>query len=424
MSDDALARAERTWASRFGERTGVRRWWVPGRIEVLGKHVDYAGGRSLLAAVDRGFHVLARPRRDSRVHLIDARSQQALLGEIAADLPPQPGRWSDYPVSVLRRLARDFPGAGIGMDAVLCSSLPSASGLSSSSAMVIATFLPLAAFNRLEQRDAWHTALPQPVDLAGYLGAVENGRAFGPFAADFGVGTQGGSEDHTAILCCRAGMVSCYRFLPVRLESETVLPVDWTFVVASSGVPAPKAGSARESYNRLSEETTALLTAWNSAHGTTHVSLLDILTADADAAERMTRLLGDHPNAERLMLRLGQFREECLEIIPGVVTALAGRRSGAISQLVDRSRHLAVTVLQNQIPETNALVRLARERGAIAASPFGAGFGGSVWALLPRSDAEGFREAWLADYCAAFPQHEADAVAFLSAPAAGARETT
>ena len=30
------------------------KWFVPGRLEVLGKHTDYAGGRSLLAAVDRG----------------------------------------------------------------------------------------------------------------------------------------------------------------------------------------------------------------------------------------------------------------------------------------------------------------------------------------------------------------------------------
>ena len=33
------------------------RWFVPGRLEVLGKHTDYAGGRSLLAAVDRGITV-------------------------------------------------------------------------------------------------------------------------------------------------------------------------------------------------------------------------------------------------------------------------------------------------------------------------------------------------------------------------------
>ena len=32
-------------------------WFVPGRLEVLGKHTDYAGGNSLLAAVEQGITV-------------------------------------------------------------------------------------------------------------------------------------------------------------------------------------------------------------------------------------------------------------------------------------------------------------------------------------------------------------------------------
>src|SRR5690606_8789921 len=181
------------FAARFGDRSGARSWFVPGRIEVFGKHVDYAGGRSLLAAVDRGFHVLARPRSDNRVHLVDARSRQAFAGSLDAALPQQPGTWSDYPITVLRRIARDFPAARKGMDAVIMSTLPSAAGLSSSSALVIATFLPLVAFNALEQDLRFQEHCTPGPRLADYLGAVENGRAFGPFDADFGVGTQGGS---------------------------------------------------------------------------------------------------------------------------------------------------------------------------------------------------------------------------------------
>ncbi|MGO1384393.1 MAG: galactokinase family protein, partial [Arachnia sp.] len=35
----------------------MTRWFVPGRLEVFGKHTDYAGGNSLLAAVDRGITI-------------------------------------------------------------------------------------------------------------------------------------------------------------------------------------------------------------------------------------------------------------------------------------------------------------------------------------------------------------------------------
>ena len=49
-----------------------RAWWVPGRIEVFGKHTDYAGGRALVSAVTRGFGVVAAARQDRTVTVTDA----------------------------------------------------------------------------------------------------------------------------------------------------------------------------------------------------------------------------------------------------------------------------------------------------------------------------------------------------------------
>ena len=61
--------------------------------------------------------------------------------------------------------------------------------------------------------------------------------------------------------------------------------------------------------------------------------------------------------------------------------------------------------LENQIAETVALVHAARKLGAIAASAFGGGFGGSVWALVASSSVEDFRRGWARAYHEAFPQH-------------------
>ena len=47
-------------------------WWVPGRLEVFGKHTDYAGGRTLVCCVPRGFAVVASPREDHIVRVVDA----------------------------------------------------------------------------------------------------------------------------------------------------------------------------------------------------------------------------------------------------------------------------------------------------------------------------------------------------------------
>src|SRR6476646_6223052 len=60
-------------------------WFVPGRIEIFGKHTDYAGGRSLVAAVPRGFAVVAAPRSDGIVSAIDARWRVSM--EVRPDDP-------------------------------------------------------------------------------------------------------------------------------------------------------------------------------------------------------------------------------------------------------------------------------------------------------------------------------------------------
>lgn len=56
----------------------MTRWFVPGRIEVLGKHTDYAGGSTLVAAVDRGVTISIEPG-DSEITV----STDAAPGELS-----------------------------------------------------------------------------------------------------------------------------------------------------------------------------------------------------------------------------------------------------------------------------------------------------------------------------------------------------
>src|SRR5215469_1886275 len=71
---ELFAKIERQLAAKSGS---VMRWFVPGRIEVLGKHTDYAGGRSLLCAAERGFCVAAVPRKDNVVRITDTIRRQS-----------------------------------------------------------------------------------------------------------------------------------------------------------------------------------------------------------------------------------------------------------------------------------------------------------------------------------------------------------
>src|SRR5512135_2845125 len=106
-------------------------WFVPGRIEVFGKHTDYAGGRSLLCCVERGFHVVARPRPDRVVRIADAVlgvEASRVLSEAEETIGTE--SWTAYPSAVVRRIARNFPGDLRGADIAFASDLPRSAGLS------------------------------------------------------------------------------------------------------------------------------------------------------------------------------------------------------------------------------------------------------------------------------------------------------
>jgi galactokinase len=415
-ADRKLQLLERTRAALdAGDAGPIASYWTPGRIEVLGKHTDYAGGRSLLCATERGFVVSARPRDDHRLVVIDVVNDAR--GEFVVS-PDQPARthWFNYPATVGRRLARNFGGALAGVDMAFGSDLPRSSGLSSSTALIIGVFAALADRNRLDSHPAWVANIASQEDLAGYLGAVENGSPFGTLAGDEGVGTRGGSQDHTAILCSRAHRLVRYRFGPVEREGEIAAPDGFTFVVASSGVVASKTGAARERYNRGAAMVAAMLDRWRDATGEQAGTLGELHRRDPTALESLRALIARRPHGgfsrEDLLGRLDQFVREALVFVPDAAQALAEGDLTRFGALVDQSQAAAEHGLRNQVPETMSLARSARALGAAAASAFGAGFGGSVWALVTTHELDRFMAGWGAQYAREHPEPAARAELF------------
>jgi galactokinase len=376
--------------------------FVPGRIEFLGKHTDYAGGRSLVCAVEKGLIVAFSPRADRAVRIVDLKNNAQISFDISADLSPAIGHWSNYPMTVARRIARNFGTDLRGADIVFTSDLPASAGLSSSSALIVASFLALSGVNQLETRDGYRANIHSREDLAGYLGAIENGSSFGSLAGGDGVGTFGGSQDHTAILCAQRGALCQYSFAPVRFEREVPLPKDLVFVVACSGVIAEKTAEVREKYNRLSQRIVAIVQLWNEQTNRQDSTLAAAMASSAGAPEMLRVILKNRDPL--LVARFEQFFAESEQIIPAVGDALLEGQIEAIGALVDRSQELAESVLGNQVEQTIYLARSARELGALAASAFGAGFGGSVWALVKESDADDFNREWAEQYGRRFPE--------------------
>jgi galactokinase len=404
-----------------GESAAARRWFVPGRIEVLGKHTGLRGG--------------AQPALRRRPRLLRGRRARGRTASSAsptwprASLAERPStRTSSRPrgtgPSTCRRSRRGsrrtfrVPARRGDRDRQRPARRVGALELERAHHRAL---LRDPRVNALDERPEWRAAIRTPEDLAGYLGSVENGQDFGSLAGRRGAGAFTASEDQTAILCSRPGQLAQYAFLPVRRERDVPLDAEWSFVVASSGVAVGQDGRGEGPLQPVSLAARAILELWNSlgARGATRAStprrtppgLPRSASATSSASSRCPAsspriCRAASTSSSRSPTRsLPASRGSCSkgDVVP-IGRSWIARRS---------SRRQA---LQNQIPETIFLAREARRLGAAAASAFGGGFGGSVWALARTAEAESFRRRWAERYAGEFPAGDGERALLRDAP--------
>ena len=393
-------------------------WRVPGRVEVFGKHTDYAGGNVLVCAASQGVTATATATGSAEI-LARSSSFPEPVGLRAGVDPGLPaGHWGRYLQTAIERLTLNF-GPLAGAELAIDSDLPLASGMSSSSALIVASALALADLNGLRETPLWASEIgTDRLRLASYLASVENGSSFGALHGQTGVGTLGGSEDHTAMLCGRPGELGWFGFAPVEQRRQVPWPEGHVFVIATSGVAAEKTGAAQGLYNRAALATRDALAVWNEATGRSDRHLATAIR-NADGAHR--QLLNLLP-AGYLRSRVEQFVIESETLVPQAVAALSAGDLSGFGAATAESQRLAESRLGNQVPQTIALAANAVRLGALAASAFGAGFGGSVWAMVPAGEATSFGAEWLADYARDFPAEAASATTLVTVPSVSAQK--
>eukprot|EP00927_Polykrikos_kofoidii_P019580 TRINITY_DN1916_c0_g1_i5.p1 TRINITY_DN1916_c0_g1~~TRINITY_DN1916_c0_g1_i5.p1 ORF type:complete len:520 (-),score=101.24 TRINITY_DN1916_c0_g1_i5:327-1886(-) len=444
--------ANRLIGEGYEGSTKARAFWVPGRIEVGGKHTDYAGGRSLLGATTKGFAVVSVDREDAKFRMLTAIGEKSvrLSAELAVspDLEPIPGHWSAYPAVAIRRFAKNFD-LNVGVDAAVERDLPEASGMSSSSAIICLVWMILSRRGKLTETAKYKEAIKTDDDLYGYLGCVENGQDYGPhLPGEKGVGTFGGSEDHTAIMSSLPNKLRLYSFCPTRSEGIFSVPSDSVFCIAVSGAFAEKTGDKMEDYNMAAFLARDAAEAWCLAAdkqplgGKTFVpgkaNLAEVIrevseelgVAPSDPSVRQSvgdmiskvddgRTFGpDGKDSEEfytagmLRERFEQFFDESEVLVPKLANAFENGDGPGIKSASSLSHKKTVENLRNTIPETAWLPQHALNLGAFGASAFGAGFGGSCWAFVRKSEAKSFLAKWRDAYLTKFPRWQESSLFF------------
>lgn len=223
----------------------------PGRINLMGSHVDHRGGDVNVVAISDECIAVVSPRDDDIVELSNSMPDRFAdntfsIGDLAASLDMHDwntcvnspktlalvndGDWDNYIKAATMRLQQRFSDRKLrGMRMCVQSNIPIGSGLSSSSAIVVATAEACVAVNDLDV---------QPnllVDLCG--------------EGEWFVGTRGGSGDHAAIKLGRRGEVANIGFFPFEVKGFVPFPEGYRIVIVNSGVAAKKMKGARARYN-------------------------------------------------------------------------------------------------------------------------------------------------------------------------------
>ena len=135
-------------AEQFAGTYGRAPRWLaaaPGRVNVIGEHTDYNDGFVFPMAIDRYTVVAGAPAADGCVQLRSTLGDAPARVDLTHPLKPaKKGAWSNYPVGVLA----GFVSQGIklpGFDALIHSTVPLGSGLSSSAALEVSTATLLEA---------------------------------------------------------------------------------------------------------------------------------------------------------------------------------------------------------------------------------------------------------------------------------------
>jgi galactokinase len=363
-----LARLDAQMQARFGDDPHtvgpLRSFSSPGRINLIGEHVDYQDGLALPAAVHLGVLVDAKARDDGDVVLHSLDLDEPVRFSLSSPSLEGDTTWGRYAKAVVR--AFDEKGVKLkGLSAVLGSSLPPGSGMSSSSALSLALVKAFASFAGAQLTNKEMVLLAQ---RAEHIVGVHCGNMDQSAIVN-------GKKDHAVLLDCKTLEA---KSVPLRLG-------DWAIVVGNTKKPR---GLVDSEYNKRREECEGAVTALKPLVGRPIESLRDV-TPDDLKKHGAALSPKQRKRAEHVVEELARVRAFVAELEKG--GADVAQRVGPILDETHRSLRDKFEV---SCKELDAMVELSRAFGGGAACAgarmMGGGFGGCTLSLVRKDQLDGF----------------------------------
>ncbi|MEF2968945.1 galactokinase [Paenibacillus sp. M1] len=352
---------EQLFISRCGESgEAVKIFNAPGRVNLIGEHIDYNGGYVLPAALEFGTTLAVRKRNDGKVTFASTNlpyTAEIALGELGKS---KTGEWVDYPVGVIVELAKKGVNLTSGYDLFFHGEIPNGAGLSSSASIEVVTAFALLSMEGQPTDKVEIAVLSQKAENL-YVGV--NSGIMDQFAVS------NGAQDHAILLMCDTLE---YKLVPFKTGA-------YKLVIGNTN---KRRGLVDSKYNERREQCDAALRIVQEE--APEVQYLAHLTP-----ERFAAVKGKFTD-EILLNRATHVVEENDRVLKSV-DALSAGDLAAFGQLMNASHDSLRDLYEVSCLELDVMVEEARKiEGTLGARMTGAGFGGCTISLVHEDSVERF----------------------------------
>ncbi|KAG0567930.1 hypothetical protein KC19_7G173000 [Ceratodon purpureus] len=441
---------------------------APGRVNLIGEHIDYEGYAVLPMAI-RQDTVVAIGRRSEQppmLHIANVDSSEFQACSFLADPSQEVDRanhvWANYFICGYKGVHEhlvskgEVIGATVGLNAVVDGTVPIGAGLSSSAAIVCSSAIAvLTALGKSSSKK----------EVAEFSTTCERH-----------IGTQSGGMDQSISVMAERGVAKLIDFNPIR-ASDVVLPKTGSFVVANSLTESKKAETAATNYNnrvvecrlaamvlavklgmQLEEARTSVNTLsdveglcvkYASAHGSSspevavekflHETPYNIEEIEDILQEKLSIIMKTSPTSLAVLAVATQFKlyqrakhvyTEARRVHSFRAATLQSDSEEVVmkrlGELMNESHASCSLLYECSCPELESLVGLCRRNGAIGSRLTGAGWGGCTVSLVKEEEVQSFISALKESYYqplvtkGKIKEEDLDLYVFASKPAAGA----
>lgn len=403
-NEQAIADVTALFREHFTEPAGV--WSAPGRVNLIGEHVDYAGGICLPFALSQRTYVAAALNHDGVYRVVsqfgaENTQTETMHEEISMDqvCPGYPDNWAGYVVGTVWAAGLEVPG----LDIAIVSDVPVGAGLSSSAALECSVALAAADLAADPAAGLSKTSIDRTALMHAAIRAENEV-----------VGASTGGLDQRIALFAEPGHALAIDF---ATDSTHQVP----FQIADRGLAV-------------------LITNTNAPHSladgqyASRRAVVDGVTADlgveslryADNAEAASVRWASANNPEGVdaaawQATVGKRVRHIVSEIARTATAIEQLRAGDLAGFGESMQASHASLRDDyevSVAQLDVSVDVAIQHGALGARMTGGGFGGSSIALLPSENVEVAAEAIARAFAKAGFAEPEFAVAL---PGAGAR---